>query len=109
MIISFISKELRDNAINEFLGMQNLPPMLLALLKTILTSFSVAASLNELPGFLLEKITFTNENNVICVFGDFVLHFIIAHEKPPRAQDGTIDWNLITRLQLIYVGEKNAS
>lgn len=109
MIISFISKELRDNAINEFLGMQNLPPMSLAILKTILTSFSVAASLNELPRFLLEKITFTNENNILCVFGDFALHFIIAHEKPPRAQDGTIDWNLISRLQLIYVGGKNAS
>ncbi len=109
MIISFISKELRDNAINEFLGMQNLPPMSLAILKTILTSFSVAASLNELPRLLLERITYTNENKVLCVFGDFVLHFIIAHEKPPRAQDGTIDWNLISRLQLIYVGEKNAS
>ncbi|HCK29966.1 hypothetical protein [Acinetobacter ursingii] len=109
MIISFISKELRDNAINEFLGMQNLPPMSLAILKTILTSFSVAASLNELPRFLLEKITFTNENKLLCVFGDFALHFIIAHEKPPRTQDGTIDWNLISRLQLIYVGKKNAS
>lgn len=108
MIISFISKELRDNAINEFLGMQNFSPMSLAILKTILTSFSVAASLNDLPSFLVERINYTNENNILCVFGDFVLHFIIAHEKPPIAQDGTIDWNLISRLQLIYVGEKNA-
>jgi hypothetical protein len=56
-------------------------PMSLAILKTILTSFSVAASLNDLPRFLIERIIYTNENNILCVFGDFVLHFIIAHES----------------------------
>ncbi|MDC5501889.1 hypothetical protein ACT4VF_09030 [Acinetobacter baumannii] len=109
MIISFISKELRDNAINEFLGMQNFSPTSLAILKTILTSFSVAASLKDLPSFLISKINFTNENKILCVFGDFVLHFSIAHEKPRKNEDGTIDWDLISRLQLTYIGEQNAN
>ena len=108
MIISFKSKELRDNAINEFLGMQHYTPKSLAILKTILTSFSVATSLKDLPFFLVSKVIYTKENHILLNIDNFVLHFSIAHEKPPKTQSGTINWDVISRLQLINIGEKNA-
>ncbi len=108
MIISFVSKELRDNAINEFLGMQNFPKQSLDQLKTVLTSFRVASTLKELPFFFKKHLNYTKENKVLLGVDGLVLHFGIAHETPPCAEDDTIDWDQVSRLQLIYIGDQNA-
>ncbi|MCR8952972.1 MULTISPECIES: hypothetical protein [Acinetobacter] len=109
MIISFKSKELRDNAINEFLGMQNLNPITLELLKTILTSLNAASSLKDLPHPIKGKFNYINEN--ICLGGitNLDLHFRNAHLDAPKTSDGIIDWDRVSRLQLTYIGEKHAN
>ncbi|WP_228257557.1 hypothetical protein [Acinetobacter bouvetii] len=88
--------------------MQHYPPKSLAILKTILTSFSVATNLKDLPFFLMSKIIYTKENYILLNIDNFVLHFSIAHEKPPKTRSGTINWDVISRLQLINIGEQNA-
>lgn len=109
MIISFRSKELRDNAINDFLGMQNLNPIALDLLKTILTSLNAASSLKDLPNPIKVKFNYLNENISLRGFYNLDLHFKSAHFDVPKTRDGIIDWDNVSRLQLIHVGQKHAN
>lgn len=109
MIISFRSKELRDNTINEFLGMQNLSPNTLDLLKFILVSLNAASSLQDLPNLIKVKLNYFNENIRIDDFNNLDLHFKNAHLNVPKTSDDIIDWNKVSRLQLVFVGEKHAS
>ena len=108
MIISFRSKELRDNAINEFLGMQNLNPNTLNLLKTILTSLNAASSLKDLPIPIKGKFNYINQNIGLDSFQSLDLHFTSAHLDAPMTSDGIIDWEKVSRLQLGYIVEKHA-
>lgn len=109
MIISFRSKELRDNAINEFLGMQNLDPDTLELLKTILTSLNAASSLKDLPHLIKGKFKYIDESICLDGLNDLDLHFRNAHLDAPKTSGGIIDWEKVSRLQLTYIGERHAN
>lgn len=54
----------------------------------------------------MSKVIYTKENHILLNIDNFVLHFSIAHEKPPKTQSGTINWDVISRLQLINIGKK---
>ncbi|ENV10210.1 hypothetical protein F966_01383 [Acinetobacter higginsii] len=105
MIISFRSKELRDDAINEVLGTQSLSPRIFNWLKAILTSLNAASNINDLPSAIRNRFKFHNENIVLVGYYNLDLHFKTAHLNTPTANDGTIDWQKVYRLQLIRIGE----
>lgn len=79
------------------------------MLKTILTSLHAAPSLKDLPSIIKNNFNYTKENIYLVGVSNLDLHFKVAHLNLPKTNGGTIDWDKVYRLQLIYVGEKDVS
>lgn len=101
MIISFRSRELRDNALNEFVSLLQYPVHIVDKLKFFLLVLNSSQNVIEIP--LQHVFNYHGENLEISLDGSTSIVFKHAHKNVSKAADGSLAWGKVTRLQLIEV------
>ncbi|QER40853.1 hypothetical protein F2A31_14555 [Acinetobacter suaedae] len=101
MIISFRSRELRDNALNEFISLFEYSAHIVDKLKFFLLVLNSSQNVVEFP--LQHTLSFHGENLEISLDENTSIIFKQAHKNVAVAADGSLPWEKVTRLQLIEV------
>ncbi|MCF9045738.1 hypothetical protein [Acinetobacter nectaris] len=101
MIISFRSRELRDNALNEFISLFEYPANIVDKLKFFLLVLNSSQNVVEFP--LPHILRFHGESLEIPLDDNTSIIFKHAHKNVSVAADGSLPWEKVTRLQLIEV------
>ncbi|CAP02591.1 hypothetical protein ACT4Y5_06105 [Acinetobacter baumannii] len=101
MIISFRSRELRDNALNEFISLIEFPVHIVERLKFFLLVLSSSNNVLEIP--LQHSFNYLDDGFEVLLDSTTSILFRQAHKSTPRTTSGLIIWEKVTRLQLIEV------
>lgn len=102
MIISYKTRNLRDNSLSDFLSYQNLPENANKRLRFILTALASGDTLKDVPK--ISHIKTVNDTLTLSLNNELVVHFTIAHQSPPMINE-IFNWDLVSRLQLKYIGK----
>lgn len=81
MIISYKTRNLRDNSLSDFLSYQNLPKNANEKLRFILTALASGDTFKDVPKINNTKII--NDTLTMSLDNELVVHFVIAHQSPP--------------------------
>ena len=102
MIISYQSRELRDDQLDGFLNFSKFSEDSKSMLNFVLTALASGNTLQDVP--LKEQFYFNNDTLEIPLSDGIVAHFTIANE-PYSVTTTNYDWGMVSRLKLKYIGE----
>lgn len=105
MIISYKTRELRDEILNDFLIQNKFPQEVVKRLKFYLTILSAADTVSRTP--LSDSFRFSGNQLEIDLASNISALFKIANCKLKALEDSSYDWSQVNRLQLISIGSSN--
>lgn len=107
MQIFFESYELRESIEFKATGIGLYGNTVAKKLRVRCADIESAASVSELPSFL--KTEFLSKNGcdyiTINLTEAVKMYFVNGHLDPPRHEDNSLDWDRVTRLKLVHIGE----
>lgn len=102
MIISYKTRELRDEILNDFLIQNKFPQELVKRLKFYLSILSASDNVSKTP--LSDTFKFNGNRLEINLASNISALFKIANCKLEALEDSSYDWSKVNRLQLITIG-----
>ncbi|MFP6812123.1 MAG: hypothetical protein VB956_02170 [Moraxella sp.] len=105
MIISYQTRQLRDEILNDFLLQNKFPQEVVKRLKFYLSILSAADNVSSTP--LNETFRFNGKYLEIDLPKNLIVLFKIANCNLKALEDSSYDWSKVNRLQLLSIGLLN--
>lgn len=106
MEIEFHDRKLRQLSENLALQNRSLGADCAKKLRTRLSDLEAAANVQELTAGHPHPLTGTRASQFsLNLTGGVRLVFVANHEPAPLTVDGSIDWALVTRVRIVFIGD----
>lgn len=107
MQIFFESYELRESVEFKSTGIKLYGNAVAAKLRVRYADITSSASVSKLPNFLKTEFLYENGCDYITInlTKAVKMYFVNVHLVPPRHEDNSLDWDRVTRLKLVHIGE----
>lgn len=107
MQIFFESYELRESVEFKATGIRQFGNAVAAKLRVRYADIASSASVSELSRLLKTEFLYENGCDYITInLTEAVkMYFVNGHIDPPRNADNSLNWDRVTRLKLVHIGE----